>query len=132
MGCFERALEADPDSITALLGFADSVLEVVAVERKLGVGAARENDKRLPKTVLGKARLVLEARAARRGLDPTTRERLLVAKGRAVLQQEGASETVEGILKEIQKGGGKSAEARALGEAVRSAADAVGKGKSDA
>ncbi len=121
MRCYEQALEAEPESIVAALGLADAVLEIVAIERKLGAGAARENDKRQLKTLMGMARGVLEARAAKKGVDPATRERLLVAKGRVVLQQEGASEAMMGLLREIEKVGGKSAEARALVEAVKSA-----------
>jgi hypothetical protein len=60
MACFERALEVDLESRQAAAEFAGAVLEVVKQEKKLGAGAVRVNDRRPAKTLLIKARSVLD------------------------------------------------------------------------
>jgi hypothetical protein len=121
MTCYERALEADPMSRPAALAFASSVLDVVKQERKLGAGSVRVNDRRPGRTLLGKARSALDAGLERRGLDGTTRARLLVAKGRIVLELEGVSETLRAVVHEAEGLAPKSAPVRSLVDAMKRA-----------
>jgi len=73
MRCYERALEADSASLAAVVGFAESVLEVIAQEKKLGAGAVRGNDRRTARTLLGKARSAIDSLLGRRDGDTAAR-----------------------------------------------------------
>jgi len=92
-----------PDSLGAALGFAQSVMEVVAQEKKLGAGAARVSDKRTARVLLAKARKHVVAHLGRRERDPSVREKLRLALGWIALEQEGPSDSVRGLVKSLSE-----------------------------
>jgi hypothetical protein len=118
MACFERALEADPESREAAIEFVGAVLEVVKQEKKLGHGAVRVNDRRPARSLLVKARSVLQVHI------PRTRARaeraeLLGLQAWVVLQVDGLSTEFKDLVLEAEQLAPNSQQIRGLVQKLR-------------